>query len=108
MPKRNMNVKERRKYPRIRVGWAVSILAADGLRQGEMEDISLGGAFIRCDKPPRPNEKVMLNYRDQSEKMQVIAQVAWTNHEFEGSRDKPTGVGVKFLQFLNNQSSTER
>jgi Tfp pilus assembly protein PilZ len=108
MAKRNMNVKERRKYPRIRVRLAVSILAADGLRQGKMEDISLGGAFISCEKPPRPNEKVLLNYRDHSKKMQVIAQVAWTNHESEGSRDKPAGVGVKFLQFLNNQRSTER
>jgi Tfp pilus assembly protein PilZ len=73
-----------------------------------MEDISLGGAFIRCEKPPRPNDKVLLYYRDRSKKMQVIAQVAWTNHESEGSRDKPSGVGFKFLQFLNNQSSTER
>jgi Tfp pilus assembly protein PilZ len=108
MAKRNMNVTEKRKYPRIQVRWPVSILAADELRQGKMEDISLGGAFIRCEKPPRPNEKVLLNYRDHSKEMQVIAQVAWTNHESEGSRDKPAGIGVKFLQFLNNQRSTER
>ncbi len=101
-------MKERRKYPRIRVRLAVSILVADGLRQGKMEDISLGGAFISCESKLRPNEKVLLNYRDHSKKMQVIAQVAWTNHESEGSRDKPAGVGVKFLQFLNNQRSTER
>lgn len=108
MAKRNMNVTERRKYPRIRVRWAVSIQAADGSSQGEMEDISLGGAFIRCEKPPRPNEKVLLNYRDHSKKTQVIAQVTWINHESEGSRDEPTGIGVKFLQFLNNQNSIER
>ena len=101
-------MEERRKYPRIRVRWAVSIQAADGSSQGEIEDISLGGAFIICEKPPRPNEKVLLNYRDHSKKMQVIAQVAWTNHESEGSRDKPAGIGVKFLQFLNNQRPTER
>jgi Tfp pilus assembly protein PilZ len=103
-----MNVKERRKYPRIQVGWVISIQAADGLRQGKMEDISLGGAFISCETPPRPNEKVLLNYRDHSQKMQIIAEVAWTNHESEGRKDKPAGVGVKFLQFLNNQRPTER
>jgi Tfp pilus assembly protein PilZ len=103
-----MSVKERRKYPRIRVGWAVSILAADGLRQGRMEDISLGGAFISCEMPLRPNEQVLLDYRDHPKKMQDIAQVVWTNHEYEGSGDKPAGVGVKFLQNLNNQHSTER
>ena len=105
---KEMSGKERRKYPRIPVRQAVSIKAAKGLRRGETEDISLGGAFISCEKPPRPNEKVLLNYRDHSKKMQVIAQVAWTNHESEGSRDKPAGIGVKFLQFLNNQRSTER
>jgi Tfp pilus assembly protein PilZ len=108
MAKRNMNVTERRKYSRIRVQWPVSILAADEFRQGEMKDISLGGAFIHCEKPPRPNEKVLLNYRDHSQKMQVIAQVTWTNYESEGSGDKLAGVGVKFLQFLNNQRPTER
>ena len=105
---KEMSGQKRRKYPKIPVRQAVSIKAAKGLRRGEMEDISLGGAFIRCEKPPRPNEKVLLNYRDHSKKMQVIAQVAWTNHESEGSRDKPDGIGVKFLQFLNNQRSTER
>jgi Tfp pilus assembly protein PilZ len=108
MAKRNMGVKERRKYSRIQVRLAVSILAADGLRQGKMEDISLGGAFISCETPPRPNAKVLLNYRDHSQKMQIIAEVAWTNYESEGSGDKLAGVGVKFLQFLNNQRPTER
>ena len=103
-----MSLKERRKYPRIRVGWAVSILAADGLRQGRLEDISLGGAFISCEMPLQPNEKVLLDYRDHSKKMQDIAQVVWTNHESEGSGDKPAGVGVKFLQNQSNQRSTER
>jgi Tfp pilus assembly protein PilZ len=108
MAERKMNVKERRKYPRIQVGWAVSIQAADGLRQGKMEDISLGGAFISCERPPRPNEKILLTYRDHSKNMLVIAQVAWTNHEPEGREGKSAGVGVKFLQFLNNQRPTER
>jgi Tfp pilus assembly protein PilZ len=105
---KEMSGKERRKHPRIPVRQAVSIKAAKGLKRGEMEDISLGGAFIRCEKPPRPNEKVLLNYIDHSKKMQVVAQVVWTNHESEGSRGKPAGIGVKFLQFLNNQRTTER
>ena len=103
-----MNVKERRKYPRIQVRWPVSILAADELRQGKMEDISLGGAFIRCEKPPRENEKVLLTFQDHSSNTLVLARVVWTNYESQGSGDKPAGIGVKFLQFLNNQRSTER
>jgi len=99
--------KERRTYPRLRVRWAVSIQAADGLRQGEMEDISLGGAFIRCDKPPRPNEKVLLTYEDRSHNIKVLAQVAWTNRESESSEEKPNGMGVQFLQFFSTPQPGE-
>ena len=100
--------KERRKYPRIPVRQAVSIKAAKGLKRGEMEDISLGGAFIRCEQPPRPNEKVLLAFQDHSSNKLVVAQVVWTNYESQGGGDKPTGMGVQFLQFLNDQRSTER
>jgi Tfp pilus assembly protein PilZ len=104
---RKMSDKERRMYPRLRVRWAVSIQAADGLRQGEMEDISLGGAFIRCDKPPRPYEKVLLTYKDHSCNIKVLAQVAWTNHTSGSSGDKPTGMGVQFVQFLGTPQPAE-
>jgi Tfp pilus assembly protein PilZ len=104
---RKMSGKERRMYPRLRVRWAVSIQVADGLRQGEMEDISLGGAFIRCNKPPRANEKVLLTYKDRSHNIKVLAQVAWTNRESGRSGDKPTGMGVQFLQFLGTPQPAE-
>ena len=102
-----MSGTERRKYPGVRVRWAVSIQAADGLRQGEMEDISLGGAFIRCEKPPGPNEKVLLTYKDHSYNIKVLAQVAWTNDTSRSSGDKPTGMGVQFLQFLGTPLPSE-
>jgi Tfp pilus assembly protein PilZ len=100
--------KEQRIHPRRQVRWSVSVLAANGLRRGETEDISLGGAFIRCEKPPRPNEKVLLTFEDWSSSMRVFAQVAWINLASEDSRDKPTGMGVKFLQFLSASRSVER
>jgi hypothetical protein len=43
---------EKRQHGRTAVRLPIHILAADGSRQGETEDISLGGAFIRCEKPP--------------------------------------------------------
>lgn len=102
-----MSGKERRMYPRIQVRWAVSIQAADGFSQGEMVNISLGGAFIRCDKPSRPNEKVLLTYKDHSREIKVLAQVAWTNRESGSRGDKPTGMGVQFLQFLGTPRPIE-
>lgn len=105
---KKMRGKEQRMHPRRQVRWPVSILGADGLRRGETEDISLGGAFIRCEKPPRPNEKVLLTFEDHSSSMRVFAQVAWTNLESEDSRDKPTGMGVQFLQVLSTSRPVER
>ena len=92
-----MSSNERRKYPRIGVRWAVSILTADGLMLGIIEDIGLGGAFISCEMPPQPNEKVLLHYSEHSRNIQDVAQVVWTNIEFKSTRDKPTGMGIKFL-----------
>ena len=96
-----MSAKEQRMHPRRQVKWPVSVLTADGLRRGETEDISLGGAFIRCEKPPRPKEKVLLTFKDHSSSMRIFAQVAWTNFASEDSSDKPTGMGVRFLKFLS-------
>ena len=106
---REMSVKERRIDQRFQIRWPMHILAADGSRKGETEDISVGGAFIRCDKPPPPDEKVLLTYENPSGSMQfVLAKVAWTNLESRGSRDKPIGMGIQFMQFLSTPRPKER
>ena len=95
---REMSVKERRMDQRFQIRWPIHILAADGTRQGETEDISLGGAFIRCEKPPPPGSKVLLTYEHLSgNKRYVIARVVWTNFESQGSCNKTIGMGVEFL-----------
>ena len=89
---------EKRQHGRAAVRLPVHILAADGSRQGEMKDISLGGAFIRCKKPSPPDAKVLLTYENLSGNKQfVIARVVWTNLESQGSSNKLIGMGVEFL-----------
>jgi hypothetical protein len=106
---REMSVEERRMDQRFQVRWPIHILAADGSRRGETEDISLGGAFIRCEKPPPPDEKVLLTLGNPSGNMQfVLAKVAWTNLESRGSSDKPVGMGIQFMQFLSTPRSREK
>jgi hypothetical protein len=106
---REKSGRERRMDQRFQVRWPIHILAADGSRQGETEDISLGGAFIRCEKPPPPDEKVLLTYENPSGNMQfVLAKVAWTNLESQGSSNKPIGMGVEFLQFLSTPRLSEK
>ena len=55
---------EKRQHGRTAVRLPIHILAADGSRLGEIKDISLGGAFIRCKKPPPPDAKVLLTYEN--------------------------------------------
>ena len=105
---KKMTGKEQRIHPRHQVRWSVSILAADGLRRGETEDISLGGAFIRCEKPPCKNEKVLLTFKDYSSSMRVFARVAWTNLAAEDIREKPTGMGIQFIRLLSTSPSIKR
>jgi hypothetical protein len=106
---KKMSVRERRIDQRFQVRWPIHILAADGSRRGKTEDVSLGGAFIRCEKPPPLDEKVLLTYENPSGNMQfVLARVAWTNLESQGSSDKPIGMGVEFLQFLSSPRPLER
>ena len=89
---------ENRQHVRTAVRFPIHILAADGSRQGEAEDISLGGAFIRCENPRPPDAKVLLTYESLSgNKQYVIARVVWTNLESQGSSNKPIGMGVEFL-----------
>jgi len=57
-----VSIKERRMDQRFQVRFPIHILAADGTRQGETKDMSLRGAFIRCDKPPPPDEKVLVTF----------------------------------------------
>ena len=89
---------EKRQHGRAAARLPIHILAPDGSRQGETEDVSLGGAFIRCEKPPPPGSKVLLTYDDRSgNKQYVIARVVWTNFESRGSCNKTIGMGVEFL-----------
>jgi hypothetical protein len=106
---REMSVQEQRMYQRFQVRWPIHILAADGSMLGETEDVSLGGAFIRCKKPPPPEQKILLTFENHSSTMQfVLARVAWTNLESRGSSDKPVGMGVQFMQFLSTQQPGEK
>jgi hypothetical protein len=106
---REMRVKERRIDQRFQVKWPIQILAADGTRRGETEDMSLGGAFIRCEKPPPPDEKVLVTFENPFGSMQfILAKVAWINLQSDGRSDKPIGMGIQFMQFLRTPRPEER
>jgi len=102
------SVKERRVDQRFQVRLPIHILIADGTIQGKTENMSLGGAFIRCEKPPPKDEKVLLTYENPSGNMQfVVARVAWKNLASQGNSDKPIGMGIQFMQFISTRRPSE-
>ena len=104
-----MKARERRMDERFQARLPIYILASDGSRLGETEDISSGGAFIRCHRPPPPDEKVLLTYRNPSGNIQIVlAKVAWTKFESRGSSGKSIGMGVKFIQSLSTLRPREK
>jgi hypothetical protein len=48
------SLKDNRRYPRIPVDWPAVMLKTGGASEVDLTDISLGGAFIRSDKPLIP------------------------------------------------------
>ena len=52
---------ERREHPRAEVSWPVSMITAQGLFEGEIKDISKGGALIQCTELPITDEPLELS-----------------------------------------------
>jgi hypothetical protein len=56
-----MKFKEKREYSRRAVEWKANISAAQGLIQGTIKNMSLGGAYIQLNELPNINENLSLS-----------------------------------------------
>lgn len=93
------NRKERRRYPRVRAKWPAVIQKRGGAREAELRDISLGGAFIRCDKPLNPNERSKLFIIVPNGKTcTVYFEVVWLRVDCSRGHVLPCGVGIRFTR----------
>ncbi|UCG12479.1 MAG: PilZ domain-containing protein [Deltaproteobacteria bacterium] len=89
---------EKRSYPRTEVRWPVAMEIAQESLTGAIEDVSLGGAFIRCRNPLKLNDvfAMVINVPDVDSPIEIIAEVIWSNIHGSDDRIKPRGMGVKF------------
>jgi hypothetical protein len=91
--------KDRRRYPRVRANWPVVILESSGAREAELRDISLGGAFIRSDKPLNPKERSKLYIIVPDRKtFTVYFEVVWLRVDCSVSEVPPCGMGIRFTR----------
>ena len=90
--------RDRRQHPRAIVSCPVIIMSTRGLMSGETRDVSYGGAFIRCREPLKPKEvlEVSISVSLLCPRVQVTAEVMWSNFSASDDQLRPRGMGVRF------------
>jgi len=90
---------ERRRHPRIAIGWQAVIEQSDRRAAVQLKDISLGGAFVVCGEPLALYQrfKISINIPDQ-EPLALNAEVAWSNANVPRDKVVNRGMGIRFIQ----------
>ena len=91
---------ERRYYPRTKVKLPVVRMAGDDLVDGEIEDLSLGGAFIRCSAMPNGKDNFHMVISAQGRLISITGEMAWKDVQKFNNKATFRGMGVRFRQIL--------
>ena len=91
--------KENREHPRVDINWPVSLETPDGTIKAEVKNISVGGAFICCEKPLPIGEMFRLTMTGpDNEPVKATAKVAWSNANVPKDKVINRGMGVRFIK----------
>jgi hypothetical protein len=102
---------QKREHPRVPVSWPVTMVTPEGDIDGMIENISSGGAYIRCGTPLVQKDLFILSILAQDREHSWIgAEVMWIDIPLSAdSDDVAIGMGVRFtnisaedLQFVSN------
>jgi len=89
---------EKRKTSRVKVQWPVTIETAEGPLNGEIINISIGGAFLRCQELPRSKEAFRLTiHPPDHQALSATVSVTWSNFNVPEGDVVNRGIGVRFL-----------
>ena len=93
---------ERRNYPRTKVKLPVVKKAGDDLVDGEIEDLSLGGAFIRFSAMPKLKEVFQMVISAKGRLISITAEMVWSDVHKSNDKTTLTGMGVRFRKIFND------
>lgn len=93
---------ENRRHPRVKIKWPVVMTTANGLADGQTQNISLGGAFIRCLKKPNLEGNFRLVMTTKDRLILVNAEVVWSNGRKSEGRANHHEMGVRFTKLSSN------
>jgi Tfp pilus assembly protein PilZ len=90
---------EKRQHPRVAVSWNASAETSDGIIDVQLKDISLGGAFVVCDKPVALKEKFRITIKvSEQDPLELTAEVVWSNFNVPVDKVVNRGMGVRFVE----------
>jgi len=97
---------ERREHPRTEVSWPVRMITAQGLYEGEIKDISKGGALIQCSELPITDDHLELKIEIPDHLLNISASVEKVRLNLdESDRALPSyDMAVRFLGIDADQS----
>ena len=89
---------ENRLRPRMPITLSARTITAAGVIEGETENISLHGAFIRCQKPLEPGERLIVIVKlPSNQSFNSYAEVVWSRVPRPNDEGTSPSMGVKFL-----------
>jgi len=68
-------ITQKRKHPRAEVSWPVNLITSQGLFDGEIKNISKGGALIQCRNLPKVEESLELSIEIPDHLLSISATV---------------------------------
>jgi hypothetical protein len=75
-------------------------MAGDDLVDCEIEDLSLGGAFIRCSVMPNGKDNFHMVISAQGRLISITGEMAWKDVQKLNNKATFRGMGVRFRQIL--------
>jgi len=96
-----LTCKERRNYPRVRIKLPVVGRAGKVLVDGEIQDLSLGGAYIRCSTMVEVKGAFHLVISAGGRLMSINVEMIWLDVCTLRSHPTMRGMGVRFKRLFN-------
>jgi c-di-GMP-binding flagellar brake protein YcgR len=89
---------ERRRYPRAKIEWPVTVKTDQGFLSGYTLDVSAGGATVRLKKPPLVHEIIELTVKipELERNLVIEAQVVWSTADIVDNELTLPIIGLNF------------
>lgn len=98
--------KNNRRHPRAKISWEARIKTSDKSQAVELNDISLGGAFVVCQEPLALQDRFQIRINlPNSEALLLNAEVVWSNANMPADKVVNRGMGIRFI---NNEPAARQ